>query len=170
MAYRGREIHQTFALLHIPYISAVLVHGIQFFSGAMFSLSKFTPLAIFLLFTPTSVIGAVSRPDEDLILASPSPMPFSTRNSSGLQSFPSTYWLSLIKRQGNVSFGEDPSYNVFRNVRDFGAVGILFILPSCNLANPQAMASRMIRLLSITLFRRVIDAVKVATRPPLLRR
>ena len=34
----------------------------------------------------------------------------------------STYWLSQIKRQGTVAFG-DSSFKVFRNVHDFGAKG-----------------------------------------------
>jgi|SRR5579862_407969 len=33
------------------------------------------------------------------------------------------YWLELIKHQGVAAFNSDPSYKVFRNVKDFGAVG-----------------------------------------------
>lgn len=35
----------------------------------------------------------------------------------------SSYWLSSIQRQGTVAFG-DSSFKVFRNVQDFGAVGM----------------------------------------------
>lgn len=33
------------------------------------------------------------------------------------------YWLEKIKHQGNAAFNPDSSYQVFRNVKDFGAVG-----------------------------------------------
>lgn len=34
-----------------------------------------------------------------------------------------TFWMEHISRMGTVPFGDDPSYQVFRNVVDFGAVG-----------------------------------------------
>jgi hypothetical protein len=34
-----------------------------------------------------------------------------------------TYWMGSISRQGTVPWGDDPAYNVFRNVIDYGAVG-----------------------------------------------
>lgn len=34
-----------------------------------------------------------------------------------------TYWMEHIARMGTVPFGDDPSYKVFRNVLDYGAVG-----------------------------------------------
>ena len=34
----------------------------------------------------------------------------------------SSYWLSNIQRQGTAAFG-DTSYQIFRNVQDFGAKG-----------------------------------------------
>lgn len=34
----------------------------------------------------------------------------------------SNYWVSSIKRQGTVAFG-DPSFKIFRNVQDYGAKG-----------------------------------------------
>lgn len=36
---------------------------------------------------------------------------------------PSSYWLSQIQRQGTVPYGSDPGYKIFRNVKDYGAVG-----------------------------------------------
>ena len=33
------------------------------------------------------------------------------------------FWLEEIKHQGRVAFGDDSTYKVFRNVRDFGAKG-----------------------------------------------
>ena len=35
----------------------------------------------------------------------------------------SSYWVSNIQRQGTVAFGGDASYNIFRNVMDYGAKG-----------------------------------------------
>lgn len=35
----------------------------------------------------------------------------------------SSYWVAQIQRQGSVAFGSDPTYKVFRNVKDYGAVG-----------------------------------------------
>ena len=33
------------------------------------------------------------------------------------------YWLQEIKHQGRSAYNRDPAYRVFRNVREFGAVG-----------------------------------------------
>ncbi|KAL2863746.1 exo-beta-1,3-glucanase Exg0 [Aspergillus lucknowensis] len=35
----------------------------------------------------------------------------------------SEYWVASIERQGTVPFGNSPDYQVYRNVKDFGAVG-----------------------------------------------
>ena len=35
----------------------------------------------------------------------------------------SSYWVANIQRQGTVAFGNDSSYQIFRNVQDFGATG-----------------------------------------------
>src|SRR5690349_1570134 len=45
-------------------------------------------------------------------LAAPSPR----QASSG-------YWLSTIQRQGKAAFNSDAGYKIFRNVKDYGAVG-----------------------------------------------
>lgn len=44
-----------------------------------------------------------------------------TRRQSGGGS--GTYWMQHLARKGRVPWGSDPSYTVFRNVRDYGAVG-----------------------------------------------
>jgi glucan 1,3-beta-glucosidase len=36
----------------------------------------------------------------------------------------SSYWVSTITRQGTVAYGNDSSYQVFRNVMSFGAKGM----------------------------------------------
>jgi len=38
---------------------------------------------------------------------------------------PASYWLADIKHQGIAAFNPDPNYQVFRNVKDFGAKGEL---------------------------------------------
>lgn len=35
----------------------------------------------------------------------------------------SEYWVGAIEEQGTVPFGDNPDYQVRRNVKDFGAVG-----------------------------------------------
>lgn len=35
----------------------------------------------------------------------------------------SSYWLASIKRQGTVAFGSSGAYQIYRNVKDFGAKG-----------------------------------------------
>lgn len=49
------------------------------------------------------------------------PMPQSPSASAGS----SNYWVSSIQRQGTVAFGSSASYQIFRNVKDFGAKGKL---------------------------------------------
>lgn len=36
------------------------------------------------------------------------------------------FWMEDIPRQGQVVFGSIPNYDVYRNVKDFGAVGKSF--------------------------------------------
>ncbi|KAL8858143.1 MAG: hypothetical protein Q9178_005320 [Gyalolechia marmorata] len=60
---------------------------------------------LLLLTTPTSPVGAV---------------PLDQAQSHASTS--SSYWLSDIKRQGKVAYG-DPNFQIFRNVKDFGAKG-----------------------------------------------
>lgn len=33
------------------------------------------------------------------------------------------YWMEEIAHQGRSSFNPDPNYRVFRNVKDYGAIG-----------------------------------------------
>lgn len=47
----------------------------------------------------------------------PKPVALEPRQAS------SSYWLGQIQRQGTVAYGSDPAYKVFRNVKDYGAVG-----------------------------------------------
>lgn len=64
---------------------------------------------LLLAFAPVFPVGAVPFPSPD-------------QADVPKTAVTSTYWLSSIQRQGTVAFG-DPSFKVFRNVRDFGAVG-----------------------------------------------
>jgi len=44
----------------------------------------------------------------------------------GRQAPASSYWLSQIQRQGTVAYGSNSAgYKVFRNVKDYGAVGMI---------------------------------------------
>jgi glucan 1,3-beta-glucosidase len=55
-----------------------------------------------------------------LLLVSAVPAPIA-QATNGVQ-YGGGYWLASIQRQGTVAFGS-PGYQVFRNVKDFGAVG-----------------------------------------------
>ena len=57
-------------------------------------------------------------------------MPFTTRLPLLLLNFllfswlaHAQYWMQNIPRQGKVAFQPDPTYPVFRNVKDYGAFG-----------------------------------------------
>jgi glucan 1,3-beta-glucosidase len=43
--------------------------------------------------------------------------------STGIAAPGAPYWLESIKHQGIAPYDGDPSYPVFRNVKDFGAKG-----------------------------------------------
>lgn len=78
---------------------------------AFSSLLLFASLRLLLLIAPTSLVEAVPFPQSsNLTNSSPTPAA-------------ATYWLSSIKRQGTVAYG-DASFKIFRNVRDFGAAGM----------------------------------------------
>lgn len=40
----------------------------------------------------------------------------------------SDYWVANVKRQGVVPFASNANYQVFRNVKDFGAAGTYTVL------------------------------------------
>lgn len=65
--------------------------------------------SIFLLLTGSAWVGAspVASNDNDLVA-----------RQSG-----SNYWVDSIKHQGAVAFGGSADYQVYRNVKEFGAVG-----------------------------------------------
>jgi len=65
---------------------------------------------LLLVVAPTSLVGAV---------------PMTTNSTATLhqQDASSSYWLSSIQRQGTVAFGSSSNYQVYRNVKDFGAKG-----------------------------------------------
>ena len=54
-----------------------------------------------------------------LVSSAPAPIPVPANTDTATTS---SYWLSSITRQGTVAFG-DSSYQIFRNVQDFGAKG-----------------------------------------------
>jgi glucan 1,3-beta-glucosidase len=42
---------------------------------------------------------------------------------SGLAKYEEPFWLEKMKHQGKAAFNPDADYQVFRNIKDFGAVG-----------------------------------------------
>jgi glucan 1,3-beta-glucosidase len=50
----------------------------------------------------------------------------------------SSFWVANIKRQGAVAFGQSSGYQVYRNVKDFGAKGSLLLLRPHYFANQQS--------------------------------
>jgi len=70
-----------------------------------------TILSIFTLFVALRLFLLVSSAPAPAPIPSASPTPAS-----------SSYWLASITRQGAVAYG-DSSYQIFRNVMDFGAKG-----------------------------------------------
>lgn len=65
---------------------------------------------ILLLGIPTALVGAV-------------PVTSNTHELAVSKQAASSYWVANIKRQGTVPFGGSSNYEVFRNVKDFGAMG-----------------------------------------------
>lgn len=59
--------------------------------------------------------------------AAPTPQASTVATSS---SSSSDFWMANVKRQGTVAFGNSSSYEVFRNVKDFGAKGMSRSLPN----------------------------------------
>jgi glucan 1,3-beta-glucosidase len=76
------------------------------------SIMVFLAHLILLLGLPTALVGAIpmTPASNELELAA------SKRAAS-------SYWVGNIKRQGTVPFGSTGDYQVFRNVKDFGAKG-----------------------------------------------
>ena len=57
------------------------------------------------------------------------------------------YWFESIKHKEVAAFRKDATYQVFRNVKEFGAKGLQLILPDLGkhlLTNPKGMASATI--------------------------
>jgi glucan 1,3-beta-glucosidase len=48
-----------------------------------------------------------------------------SKSSPSATPTPAGYWFEDIKHQGIAAFNPDPTYQVFRNVKDFGAKGEL---------------------------------------------
>jgi glucan 1,3-beta-glucosidase len=61
-----------------------------------------------------------------LVSGAPAPVPIPAEAGTAAAS---SYWLSSISRQGTAAYGT-AGYKVFRNVKDFGAVGDGIFVPS----------------------------------------
>lgn len=114
---------------------------------ALSFIALFATLRFFvLLVVPTSPVGAV--PLDQAVSA------------------PSSYWQSDIKRQGKAAFG-DSAFQVFRNVKDFGAKGKLPYFPSNQVTDAlQVMEIPTIPKPSTMLSLQGTDAVKAAIHLP----
>jgi glucan 1,3-beta-glucosidase len=79
---------------------------------------------------------------------SKSAAPVATPQAAAVGATP--YWLETIKHQGISAFNSNPgSYQVFRNVKDFGAKGWLQYQRNARINPRQVMGSRMIQQPSI---------------------
>ncbi|KAK4934704.1 hypothetical protein LTR10_024101 [Elasticomyces elasticus] len=56
-------------------------------------------------------------------LAMAIPRPQEPNSLQPRQESSSSYWVAQIQRQGTVAFGSNSNYTIFRNVKDYGAVG-----------------------------------------------
>lgn len=79
------------------------------------SVMVFLAHLILLLGIPTALVGAVP--------VTPNSNELAVSKQAG-----SSYWVADIKRQGAVAFGGSSNYQIFRNVKDFGAMGELGFL------------------------------------------
>ena len=89
--------------------------------------SSFLLLPIILLFAN---VGALRIPRDTATystsnssIAVPSNAISSGGTSNNTTGFGASFWLEQIKHQGSAAFNTDSSYQVFRNVKDFGAKG-----------------------------------------------
>ena len=64
-------------------------------------------------------------PPEGVNLGTTHPVPSNSSSSGVKRRAPvrGTYWMETIARRGTVPWGDDPTYQVFRNVLDYGATG-----------------------------------------------
>lgn len=64
-------------------------------------------------------------PPEGVNLGTTHPVPSNSSSSGVKRRVPvrGTYWMETIARRGTVPWGDDPTYQVFRNVLDYGAAG-----------------------------------------------
>jgi glucan 1,3-beta-glucosidase len=76
------------------------------------SIMMFFAHLILLLGLPTALVGAIP------VMPAPD-----TLELAAFKRAASSYWVGNIKRQGTVPFASSTDYQVFRNVKDFGAKG-----------------------------------------------
>jgi len=73
---------------------------------------------VLLVFGLASLVAAVPRPQAPAASATSSPS--TSASTSG-------YWFANIPRNGAVAFNGNASYQIFRNVMDFGAKGTFYL-------------------------------------------
>lgn len=100
------------------------------------------------------------------LLAEAVPLPQVNGPVSAVSTAASGYWVGSIQRQGTVAFGNNTSYQVFRDVKAFGAKGVFQRAPSLQrlLILLQVMVSPTTQLPSIWLSRPATAAAMDVTR------
>jgi glucan 1,3-beta-glucosidase len=76
------------------------------------SIMMFFAHLVLLLGLPTALVGAIP------VTPAPNALELAASKRAA-----SSYWVGNIKRQGTVPFASSSDYQVFRNVKDFGAKG-----------------------------------------------
>lgn len=76
-----------------------------------------------------------------LVNAVPTPQDLQVEHKLDVAPAASDYWVGNIKRQGAVAFGNGTDYQVYRNVKDFGAKGRK-LLPSNGVGGESANKNR----------------------------
>ncbi|KAK5091266.1 hypothetical protein LTR05_001447 [Lithohypha guttulata] len=78
--------------------------------------SNFLSIAMHIVFLLAAFTLAAPRPWLATADTVSSTLPLDKRQSSG-------FWMETIQRQGSPAYNDDKSYKVFRNVKEYGAVG-----------------------------------------------
>ncbi len=79
------------------------------------TITLFVALRLLLsLVAPSSLVEAVPTPQT----------PIFSNDTKSSAAAASGYWLANIQRQGTVAYSNNDGYQVYRNIRDFGAVGM----------------------------------------------
>ena len=86
------------------------------------AVAAFVALRVFaMIMAPASQVGAL--PVASITQSANASITPGVPASPGTTQSSSSYWLSTMRRQGAVPFGNSTSYSVYRSVKDYGAKG-----------------------------------------------